>query len=81
MIGERMKGKRVKIPQWIEGRSTMGSFVVRIEAEAIIPDDDPSEPCFEPSTVKLLDEAQRLADNGDIDALAMLGGVYTRRTA
>jgi len=74
-------GRRVRVPQWIEGRTTAGSFVVRIDAEAVIPDADPSEPCFEPSVVRQLDEAQRLADQGDVESLAKFGEVYFRRSA
>jgi hypothetical protein len=76
-----IKGRRVTIPQWIEGRSTFGSFVVRIIADAVIPDDDQTEPCFEPPTAKMLDEAQRLANLGDVDALSKIGDVYLRRSA
>ena len=76
-----IKGQRVKLPQWIEGRTRAGSFVVRIVAEAIIPEAGPSEPCFEPATMKMLEEAQRLADAGDVDALSRVGEVYFRRSA
>jgi hypothetical protein len=77
-----VKGTRIKLPQWIEGRSSSGeSFVIRIEADAVIPDADPSEPCFEPETARLLDEAQRLADAGDVDALMTFGQVFIRRSA
>jgi len=78
-----VQGTRITMPQWIEGRlpGGGGSFVVRIEVEAVVPDADPSEPCFEPETAKMLDEAQRLADAGDLDALAELGDIYIRRTA
>jgi hypothetical protein len=76
-----VNGRRIKIPQWIEGRSTYGSFVVRINSYAVIPDDDQSEPCFEPPTAKMLDEAQRLADLGDVEALARMGEVFIRRSA
>jgi hypothetical protein len=76
-----VNGARIKLPQRIEGRSAIGSFAVRIEADAIIPDADPSEPCFEPEAAQLLDEAQRPADASDIDALSKLGEVYFRRTA
>jgi len=77
-----VKGTRIKLPQWIEGRSSSGeSFVVRIEADAVIPDADPSEPCFEPETARLLDEAQRLADAGDLNTLTKLGEVFIRRSA
>ncbi len=76
-----VKGTRIKLPQWIEGRSAFGSFVVRIDTDAVIPDADPSEPCFDPDAARLLDEAQRLADAGDIDALSNMGEVYVRRSA
>lgn len=76
-----INGERIILSRWIEGGSVHGSFVVRVQVEAIVPDDDPSDPCFEPQALKLLDEAQRLADAGDIDALAKLGDVYIRRSA
>lgn len=55
--------------------------VVRVEAEAMIPDADLSEPCLEPSTLRWLDELKILADAGDVDALAKVGQLYVRRTA
>ena len=70
-------GKRIKVPQWIYGTQC----VVRVEVDAVIPDEDPSEPCFEPPAVKWMDELQRLADAGDVDALAKVGEVYVRRSA
>jgi len=76
-----VQGSRIKLPQWIEGQTASGSFVVRVEVEAVIPDADQSEPCFEPDAVRLLDEAQRLADAGDLESLAKIGEVYFRRTA
>lgn len=74
-------GKRIKLPQWIEGMSPLGPFVVRVEVDAVIPDADPSEPCFEPATVRFLDDLQAKADAGDVDALAKVGEVYVRRSA
>ena len=76
-----IKGQHTMVTQWIEGRSIVGSFVVRVEVEAVIPDTDPSEPCFEPPTLRFLDEVQRLADAGEIDALARVGQIYIRRSA
>jgi hypothetical protein len=70
-------GKRVRVPKWIHGRSC----VVHVEVEAIIPDDDPSEPCLEPATVQFLDHLQHLADEGNVDELAKSGEVYVRRSA
>ncbi len=72
-----IKGKRIKLSQWIHGTQC----VVRVEVDAVIPDADPSEPCFEPEAVKWMDELQRLADTGDVAALADVGDVYVRRSA
>ena len=72
-----INGKRVKVTKWIHGRQC----VVRVEADAVIPDADPSEPCLEPATLKRLDELQRLADAGDVESLAKAGDVYVRRSA
>ena len=52
-----------------------------LEVEAIIPDDDPCEPCLEPETARWLDELQQLADQGKVDELAKYGDVYVRRSA
>jgi hypothetical protein len=73
----QIPGKRVRLPKWIHGRLC----VVRVEVEAIIPDADPSEPCLEPATLRWLDELQRLADMGNIEALEAAGEVFVRRTA
>jgi hypothetical protein len=70
-------GKRLKIPQWIHSHSC----AVRVEVEAVIPDADPSEPCFEPPAIKWMDELQRLANENKIDELAKIGEVYVRRSA
>jgi len=66
-----IKGARLKVPQWIHGRLC----VVRVEVDAVIPDEDPSEPCFEPAAVKWMDELQELADAGKVDELAKYGDV------
>lgn len=75
------KTQHIKVAQWIEGRSLVGPFVVRILVDAIIPEEDPSEPCFGPEALRLIDEAQALADRGDVDALSRFGDVYLRRSA
>ena len=72
-----IKGRRIKVPQWIHGKLC----VVRVEVDAVVPDEDPSEPCFEPAAVKWMDEIQRLADAGQVDQLAKVGEVYVRRSA
>ena len=74
---DRIPGKRVRVPKWVHGRLC----VVRVEADAVIPDADPSEPCLEPATLRWLDELQRQADAGDVEALAKVGEVFVRRSA
>lgn len=45
----RIPGRRVKRTKWIHTER----FVVAVEVEAVIPPDDPSEPCYEAETIKL----------------------------
>jgi hypothetical protein len=50
--------------------------VVAVEVEAVIPKDDPSEPCYESETVQLLREVAERAERGDIAWLQQHGRVY-----
>lgn len=70
----KFEGKRVKQVRWIHA----AACVVRVEVEAVIPIDDPSEPCFEPPTVEFLREVHARAEAGDIAWLRNVGQVYTR---
>jgi hypothetical protein len=70
-------GKRVKVIRWVQS----GACVLRVEVDAVIPDEDPSEPCLEPATLRWLDELQKLADEGRIEELSRHGIVYTRQSA
>lgn len=72
-----VRGKRVRVPQWIHGTLC----AIRVEVEAVIPDADPSEPCFEPDAIRYLDRLQQLADAGDVDELEKHGEVFVRRSA
>jgi hypothetical protein len=49
---------------------------VVVEVEAVIPDADPSEPCFESETVELLRDIESHARQGDIEWLGRHGKVY-----
>ncbi|HEV2292949.1 MAG TPA: hypothetical protein VGR35_03785 [Tepidisphaeraceae bacterium] len=69
-------GKRIRAIKWIAG----DRCAVRVEVEEVVPDFDPSEPVLEPA-VELLDEVQRLANEGKLDELARYGDVYVRRSA
>ena len=51
-------------------------FVVAVEVEAVIPDADPSEPCYEPETVELLRQVAEHAERGDVEWLRRHGKVY-----
>jgi hypothetical protein len=51
-------------------------YVVAVEVELVIPDDDPSEPCYEPETVQLLREVREHAEQGDVAWLTKRGKVY-----
>jgi hypothetical protein len=49
---------------------------VAVEVEAVIPDADPSELCYEPTTVEFLREVESRAKLGDVDWLKRHGKVY-----
>lgn len=76
-----LKNQQTRLTQWIEGRCAYGLFVVRVEVDAFVPAEDSSEPCLDSATVRWLEDVQRLADKGDIDALSRVGEVYMRRSA
>jgi hypothetical protein len=51
-------------------------YVVAVEIEMILPEEDPSEPCYEPATVQFLKEVKERADADDIEWLKRHGRVY-----
>jgi hypothetical protein len=51
-------------------------YVVVVEVNAIVPDADPSEPCYEPQTVEFLREVEARAKSGDVAWLKQHGKVY-----
>ena len=53
-------------------------FIVVVDVEAVIPEEDPTEVCYEPETVELLHEIEHRAECGDIDWLMAHGRVYKR---
>jgi hypothetical protein len=67
-----LPGKRVKRTRLVRTER----YVVAVEVEAIIPDADPSEACFEPAVVELLRQVESRAKNGDITWLKQHGKVY-----
>jgi hypothetical protein len=68
----RIPGERLKRTRLIQSEK----YVVAVEVEMVIPVDDPSEPCYESETVKLLREIKEHADQGDLAWLTKKGKVY-----
>jgi hypothetical protein len=68
----RIPGKRVSRTRLVRTHR----LVVAVEVEAVIPEDDPSEPCYEAETVQLLREVAEHAGQGDIEWLRQNGRVY-----
>lgn len=67
-----MAERRQKRKRWVQ----RGEYAVEVEVEVIYPDDDPSEPCLEPATVRWLDEVARRAEQGDVEYLRRMGRVF-----
>lgn len=68
---------RQRITQWVTG----GQYAVAVEVEAILPVDDPSEPCLSRKTVLELERLAERAEAGDVTSLQAAGRVYTRLPA
>lgn len=68
----KLEGQRVKRTRWVPG----GDYVVEVQVDAVIPPDDPSEPCYEAETVQWLREVQEHARVGDLPWLRRIGKVY-----
>jgi hypothetical protein len=64
--------RRERRKRWVQ----RGRYAVEVEIDVIYPADDPSEPCLEPATVRLLDEVARRAEAGDLPYLESVGRVF-----
>jgi hypothetical protein len=64
--------RREKRTRWVQ----RGAYAVEVEVEVVYPEDDPSEPCLEPATVRRLDEIARRAEQGDLAYLQRAGRVF-----
>lgn len=73
----RIPGKRIKRTRLVQTEK----YVVAVEVEMVIPEEDPSEPCYEAETVELLREIEEKANQGDVDWLQQYGKVYEAREA
>jgi hypothetical protein len=68
----RIEGRRIKQTRLIH----RGRYVVAVDIEAVIPPDDPSEPCIEHETVAFLRDVAEHADRADVDWLKQHGQLY-----
>jgi hypothetical protein len=68
----RIPGQRIKRTRLIQTEQ----YVVAIEVEMVIPQDDPSESCYESETIQLLQEVRERAERGDVAWLTRQGKVY-----
>ena len=67
-----MPDRREKRKRWVQ----RGQYAVQVEVEVVYPEDDPSEPCLEPATVRWLDEIARKAEEGDVEYLQKVGRLF-----
>ena len=67
-----MNTRREKRKRWVQ----RGEYAVEVEVEFVYPEDDPSEPCLEPTTVRSLDEVALRVEQGDLAYLRRAGRVF-----
>ncbi len=70
-------GKRIRRTRYVH----TDEFVVAVDVDAVIPDEDPTEACFEPETVQFLKDVETHARHGDKQWLVQHGRVYQRVNA
>jgi hypothetical protein len=68
----RIEGQRLKRTRLIQ----TDRYVVAVNVEMVVPQDDPSEPCYESETVQFLRQVQERAQSGDVGWLKRHGKVY-----
>ena len=73
----RIPGKRIKRTRLVQSEK----YVVAVEVEMVIPEEDASEPCLESEAVEFLKQVKLHADQGDFEWLVQHGKVYEARDA
>lgn len=68
----RIPGQRIKRTRLIQAEN----YVIAVDVELVIPEDDPGEPCYESETVQLLREIKEHADRNDLTWLTGKGKIY-----
>ena len=69
----RVQGKRIRRTRLVH----TDKYVVAVDVELVIPDADPSEPCYEPEAIEFLQQVEEHAERGDVEWLKRHGRVYT----
>ncbi len=67
-----MTDRREKRKRWVQ----RGQYAVEVDVDVVYPEDDPSEPCLEPATLRWLDEIARKAEEGDVEYLQKVGRLF-----
>ena len=67
-----MADRRAMRKRWVQ----RGQYAVEVEVEVVYPEDDPSEPCLEPATLRWLDQVARKAEEGDVQYLQKVGRLF-----
>ncbi len=67
-----MAARREKRKRWVQ----RGEYAVEVEVDVVYPEDDPSEPCLEPATLRWLDEIAHKAEQGDVEYLQKAGRLF-----
>jgi hypothetical protein len=68
----RIPGRRVRRVRLVR----TAKYVVAVRVQAVYPEDDAREACYESETVKLLHEVQERAEREDLKWLRRRGKVY-----
>jgi hypothetical protein len=68
----RIPGKRLRRTRLIQS----SEFVVAVEVEMVVPEEDPSEPCFEAEAVQFFCEVAERARRCDLDWMKAHDKVY-----
>jgi len=68
----QIPGKRIRRTRLVR----TDRYIVAVDVEAIVPDADSTEACYEPQTVELLRQVEQHAKSGDVEWLKQHGKVY-----
>ena len=63
---------RERHKRWVQ----RGRYAVEVEVDVVYSENDPTEPCLEPQTIRGLDEITRRAEAGDLEYLRSIGRVF-----